>query len=43
MPGPADLRAVRRPFPTKRMAAHPANPIVNKATTEGPDCLIPTS
>lgn len=34
-----ELRALLRPYPADLLSAHPANPIVNKASVEGPECL----
>lgn len=38
-----ELRALLRPYPAERMLAQPANPIVNKAAVEGPECLSPAA
>jgi putative SOS response-associated peptidase YedK len=35
-----ELRAMLRPFPAGGMTARIANPAVNKATVEGPECLL---
>jgi len=34
-----ELKAMLKPFPADAMTARRANPIVNKATSEGPECL----
>jgi putative SOS response-associated peptidase YedK len=39
--GPDDLLGLLAPYPADRMVAAPANPAMNKATFEGPACLVP--
>lgn len=34
-----ELRSLLVPYPADRMSARPANPVVNKASVEGPECL----
>ncbi len=34
-----ELKAMLKPFPAEVMTARLANPVVNKATVEGPECL----
>ena len=36
---PHALKAMLRPFPAEVMTARLANPVVNRATAEGPECL----
>lgn len=35
-----ELKAMLGPFPAGGMTARLANPVVNKATVEGPECLL---
>jgi putative SOS response-associated peptidase YedK len=37
---PQELKAMLRPFPAEVMTARLANPVVNKAGVEGPECLL---
>jgi putative SOS response-associated peptidase YedK len=37
----ADRKALLRPYPAEAMEARPANPLMNKATAEGLECLVP--
>jgi putative SOS response-associated peptidase YedK len=38
-----ELKAMLRPFPAEVMTARLANPMVNRATSEGPECLAAVS
>jgi putative SOS response-associated peptidase YedK len=38
---PESAGELLRPFPAEEMEALPASPLVNRATSEGPDCLLP--
>ncbi|HWH46041.1 MAG TPA: SOS response-associated peptidase [Thermoleophilaceae bacterium] len=40
---PADLKAMLAPLDPERMVVRAANPIVNSAKHEGPDCLAPAT
>ena len=38
---PAKLQSLLIPYPAEEMVAVPVNPVLNKPSFEGPDCLLP--